>query len=586
MSLQVCGCCGWSKATTYQGLRIHQGRMGCTPKGASIPEPQQQYMWSFAGQTKADVSYKLDVWNTVKIENTNYYSDMSLQRCHCGWAEMTTYHGLRVHQGKMGCTPKGVRIPKEEQGAWNDCWRPEVDSKKLPAAKKVNMKNEKSSETPSMRNFSDPKAARKVKKENNSASTGLKSRRQLKEHFTPFESSGDNRRAVDCQSYATAPSRIKEEPTSSLVVAPLRRYPYVHNVTSVDTLEDSSFYLQMNPQLEVNSAVRPEQQNRSVDEHPGAPPAVPQEKRDSPLPTPEQGAPKSQLLKEIQNCLEKLKKKRDEKMLNAGRPDSEDVDKSSKISTDSIIKAQSMEKDQSSLPNQQSLSKKLAEKKAAAAEQVKELVRMFSISAAQEKAAGPKEKLRSEHPQVKCLSQRLSAIPVQETKVQSKVEDKKEQSATDETSDLPPTPAEVPQKDHHHDPSTSFEVNKPDISTSMKVKELAQMFSAQEAAVGPKERRGPEWKNGSSQVKFSLQRFLQPTPQEAIVGLKEEQHGRMTLAQKLPGSTCTPTKMKPAAMTAAMHEEHKSSDEASQLSGFSTGPKVKDLARMFSTMTS
>lgn len=185
---------------------------------------------------------------------------------------------------------------------------------------------------------------------------------------------------------------------------------------------------------------------------------------------------------------------------------------------------------------------------------VKELVRMFSISAAQEKAAGPKEKLRSEHPQVKCLSQRLSAIPVQETKVQSKVEDKKEQSATDETSDLPPTPAEVPQKDHHHDPSMSFEVDKPDISTSMKVKELAQMFSAQEAAVGPKERRGPEWKNGSS--------------------------------QKLPGSTCTPTKMKPAAMTAAMHEEHKSSDEASQLSGFSTGPKVKDLARMFSTMTS
>lgn len=477
---------------------------------------------------------------------------------------------------------------------------------------------------------------------------------------------------------------------SSLVVAPLRRYPYVHNVTSVDMLEDSSFYLQMNPQLEVNSAVRPEQQNRSVDEHPGAPPAVPQEKRDSPLPTPEQGAPKSQLLKEIQNCLEKLKKKRDEKMLNAGRPDSEDVDKSSKISTDSIIKAQSMEKDQSSLPNQQSLSKKLAEKKAAAAEQrnksvnkhsitpppvppkkeslylftgtpeeaerssapkdgrvfqsnedskaeklvdssvsqrsaippvvppkknlplfrvkqlrgggvpddlqgannmrremkVKELVRMFSISAAQEKAAGPKEKLRSEHPQVKCLSQRLSAIPVQETKVQSKVEDKKEQSATDETSDLPPTPAEVPQKDHHHDPSMSFEVDKPDISTSMKVKELAQMFSAQEAAVGPKERRGPEWKNGSSQVKFGLQRFLQPTPQEAIVGLKEEQHGRMALAQKLPESTCTPTKMKPAAMTAAMNEEHKSSDEASQLSGFSTGPKVKDLARMFSTMTS
>ncbi|XP_049423532.1 uncharacterized protein LOC125883366 [Epinephelus fuscoguttatus] len=41
MSLQVCGCCGWSKHTTYQGLRIHQGKMGCTPKGMRIPESQQ-----------------------------------------------------------------------------------------------------------------------------------------------------------------------------------------------------------------------------------------------------------------------------------------------------------------------------------------------------------------------------------------------------------------------------------------------------------------------------------------------------------------------------------------------------------------
>ncbi|XP_049923724.1 E3 ubiquitin-protein ligase BRE1A-like isoform X2 [Epinephelus moara] len=41
MSLQVCSCCGWSKHTTYQGLRTHQGKMGCTPKGMRIPESQQ-----------------------------------------------------------------------------------------------------------------------------------------------------------------------------------------------------------------------------------------------------------------------------------------------------------------------------------------------------------------------------------------------------------------------------------------------------------------------------------------------------------------------------------------------------------------
>ncbi|XP_042070706.1 E3 ubiquitin-protein ligase TRIM39 isoform X3 [Haplochromis burtoni] len=40
---------------------------------------------------------------------------MSLQVCHCGWSKTTSYQGLRVHQGKMGCTPKGMRIPEHEQ---------------------------------------------------------------------------------------------------------------------------------------------------------------------------------------------------------------------------------------------------------------------------------------------------------------------------------------------------------------------------------------------------------------------------------------------------------------------------------------
>lgn len=40
---------------------------------------------------------------------------MSLQVCSCGWSKVTSYHGLRTHQGKMGCTPKGARIPREEQ---------------------------------------------------------------------------------------------------------------------------------------------------------------------------------------------------------------------------------------------------------------------------------------------------------------------------------------------------------------------------------------------------------------------------------------------------------------------------------------
>uniref|UniRef100_UPI0037E8BBB4 E3 ubiquitin-protein ligase TRIM21-like n=1 Tax=Semicossyphus pulcher TaxID=241346 RepID=UPI0037E8BBB4 len=41
MSLQVCSHCGWSKITSYQGLRIHQGKNGCTPKGMNIPQSDQ-----------------------------------------------------------------------------------------------------------------------------------------------------------------------------------------------------------------------------------------------------------------------------------------------------------------------------------------------------------------------------------------------------------------------------------------------------------------------------------------------------------------------------------------------------------------
>ncbi|KAK9524951.1 hypothetical protein VZT92_017308 [Zoarces viviparus] len=40
---------------------------------------------------------------------------MSFQSCHCGWSKVTSYQGLRIHQGKKGCTPKGMGIPESEQ---------------------------------------------------------------------------------------------------------------------------------------------------------------------------------------------------------------------------------------------------------------------------------------------------------------------------------------------------------------------------------------------------------------------------------------------------------------------------------------
>lgn len=45
---------------------------------------------------------------------------MSHQVCHCGWSKVTTYQGLRTHQGMMGCTPKGKGIPESQQFIFNN----------------------------------------------------------------------------------------------------------------------------------------------------------------------------------------------------------------------------------------------------------------------------------------------------------------------------------------------------------------------------------------------------------------------------------------------------------------------------------
>ncbi|XP_043954294.1 titin-like isoform X4 [Gambusia affinis] len=711
MSLQVCHCCGWTKVTTHHGLRVHQGRMGCTPKGTRVAEPQQQYAWNHGGQTNINFSYKLDIQNTVKIESSNYYSDMSLQTCHCGWKKITNYHGLRTHQGMMGCTAKGLRIPKEEQSAWRDHWKPQLDNKTLPVAKKVNTKEENSPEIPRMSDFSNPTSAGKVKKENKSASsqkaTRSKSRHQLEERFTPLKSTEEYWSAGSSNNHATAASRIKAEPVSPLEVC-IPRYPEGRSTTSAER-NQSSLHLKMNHWPGEIPAVEPEDMYRFFSELPSAPTEVLHGKKDSLLPTSGQETPRSQLLKEIHNCLEKYEKRRDEKTMNSAH---ETVDESPRISTNSVIKAESLEKNQSCVATQQHPVKKPTETKTAAAEQrnesvskcsankppvpakrkslvlltgtpekaegssasangemkndnkkeepvqnvrqttklsssleeknspppsslrnltdtkvtspeqvsraappvvppkrklrsfqvrqlsgrdftndleranremkVKELVRMFSVSAAQENAVGTEEKLGSEQPRVvKLLAQRHSAMPAQESRIQPEVEEKQEKRATDIKPEITPTAAEVPQKEA---PSSLCEAANPDVPTNMTVKELAQMFSTQETAAGPKEKRGPGHR--SSQVKLMAQRFLQPTSTDAAGQLKKKDHDSVPRPQqKLPDATCNSSKMKTAAQKPTMHQEHKPSDEATQVAGLSSRSKVKDLARMFSTRT-
>ncbi|XP_034053520.1 uncharacterized protein LOC117533727 isoform X3 [Gymnodraco acuticeps] len=109
-SMQVCHC-GWSNVTTYHGLRIHQGKMGCTQRGMSIPEREQIRLPNYI--TSSDIGS--NSWITpVRKEITNT-SDKSMQMCDCGWSNVTTYHGLRTHQGMMGCAQRGMSIPEREQ---------------------------------------------------------------------------------------------------------------------------------------------------------------------------------------------------------------------------------------------------------------------------------------------------------------------------------------------------------------------------------------------------------------------------------------------------------------------------------------
>ncbi|XP_026018474.1 uncharacterized protein LOC113019145 isoform X4 [Astatotilapia calliptera] len=263
MELQVCHSCGWSKVTTYQGLRIHQGKMGCTPKGVRVSDPPQHYTQSYVGHTKTQMDLRLDVCTSFKIETTEY-SNLSLQVCHCGWNKVTTYKGLRIHQGKMGCTPKGVRIPQKEQYNWKNQW--EEDTEYWKPAKKAIVKQENFPESPSVYGYANSGATAIFKEEYKLTASAYtqhysqrarKSQHQLQEHSTLPQVSRPAREpsappypgnvvrpkekkvkqktlsqiehsstmveylSVDlCRDYATTATKIKQEPKSPLHTTP------------------------------------------------------------------------------------------------------------------------------------------------------------------------------------------------------------------------------------------------------------------------------------------------------------------------------------------------------------------------------
>lgn len=77
-----------------------------------------------------------------KIDTEDFCSDLSLMVCHCGWAKMTTYRGLRIHQGKMGCTAKGMKIPKKEEYDEKNLWDVEGNQKQRQPSRRAIVKKE------------------------------------------------------------------------------------------------------------------------------------------------------------------------------------------------------------------------------------------------------------------------------------------------------------------------------------------------------------------------------------------------------------------------------------------------------------
>ncbi|XP_022623914.1 uncharacterized protein LOC111238612 [Seriola dumerili] len=218
---------------------------------------------------------------------------------------------------------------------------------------------------------------------------------------------------------------------------------------------------------------------------------------------------------------------------------------------------------------------------------VKDLARMFSATTAQETAGRPKEKHTETISQEKPVALRFPATTAQQTSVQPKEKDKEDQKQSqnvpDSTSTDQTNTAAAAAEATTKDESTSLgEPAQPDFSTGMKVRELAQMFSAtttRETAGRPRE------KQTLAQAKLRAWRFPAAAAQQTTVQQKEKHREDQKLSQKVPDLTGATTKMNPTAAEATTREDPESSCEPAQLSDFSTGMKVKELARMFSATT-
>ncbi|XP_042257490.1 serine/arginine repetitive matrix protein 1-like isoform X4 [Thunnus maccoyii] len=589
-SLQVCHC-GWTQVTTYQGLRTHQGKMGCTQRGVRGAESKQQNMWGSVG-----------LYTSVKTETTaGCSSDKSLQVCHCGWKKETTYRGLRIHQGKMGCTPKGMRIPATEQHDWKNPLE-DVNQKKLQPALKVIIKKEDVPSPPRIdvctksasltapikeeyeasaiphrsATLSSPQSAvvrPKKKKRKDQTSPQVNGSIRERPTIYPIPAVRAKEKTKNDQillqvadrgamtGYAAKAATIKEEPHTPFAI---QQQPFqtATNSKSGHELHDSSSGVQV---------------NRSVRERPTLPPrptVVPPKKKEGEDQTP------SQVNRSIRE-----------------RPT---------IYPIPAVRAKEKTK------NDQILS------------QVNRSVRERPTLPPRPTVVPPKKEGKDQTPSQVCaakaIQERLKSelelkIQMREEKLQKKAAEKVCESVPDSTSATTQTNTAAADAISEEDPKSLNETAQDsDFSTGMKVKQLALMFSAttkKTAAVQqPKEK--PQEEQKLPQAKPLVQRFLDATAQETAVQQPKEKHEKeqklpQPLAQKflaataqetavqpkkqdkedqklspMPDSTSATTKMNPAVTEDATKEDPKALSETAQLSDCSTGLKVKQLAWMFS----
>ncbi|XP_026208527.1 uncharacterized protein LOC113157322 [Anabas testudineus] len=489
MSLQVCHC-GWSKVTSHHGLRTHQGKMGCALKGAKVAEREQQYMWSTVGLSYAEKDIRMDVYSSLK---TDSYSDMSLQVCHCGWAKMTTYQGLRIHQGKMGCTPKGMKIQKREQYDGKAQWKVEEEHIKQQITKRT-IKKEIVAEAPG------------TKHRTSSALTTVAIKEEYKSYSAAFASSQrssqkarNSKARYELRDFSTLPQvnrSVGENPTPAHLEAVVRpKDKKINRQTSSQISESGG---------KIGNLCK-------VKKEPKSPPMMPQHSSHTAT-----ISKPNHLLQDVTNVqVNKVVRKppppvpvhreniRKDQMLSQNVP----VPPRINFASAATIK----EEPKPFFPiSQQSFQR---------------VTPSTSGSQLQDFCTGQ---------QVNRLSREPPPHPPLAAVAQAQKKHRKDSTLSQNTQDSTTTYTHMDYATEEaaakEDPKSSNEISEPDFSTGFTVQELAQMFSAstiQATAVQPKKKHREEPKV----VKLQVQTFSAATDREAAARPKEEDRETQQMSQ-------------------------------------------------------